>query len=207
MNFDQIDSSCTGFLPSPPDSPSMSRSRPNPEEVGRDHLRPTTSSSHNPFRQTCDGINDLVNTLSHQSEHLQTRICQGRSSDLTADSLRRFAASSLASAPEGGQSTRILSPVSAAGLSPGDEKSTGDPTFENIDFRSQLTQNHNSTEHPSPSDEEDGASSIESDGGDDIGAEKTGAERLAEKRKMKRFRSASSAMRCSIRLTKMMNVD
>jgi len=57
----------------------------------------------------------------------------------------------------------------------------------------QVTQTDEPTKTEPQSDEEEGAESIDSGlDDDDMETKKTGAERLAEKRKMKRFRSASS---------------
>ena len=197
MNINQYDPSCTGLLPSPPDSPSMSRSRPNPKDAERDTLRSAPLSGRFTFRQTHGGVTDLANTPSQQSEarlsQLQTRVNQGRSCDPAVDSLREIATTPLSSTNDHERGTHPLSPDSATGRCSSNQKSRGNPSGASS-FSSQFGHGGKSSKLPSPSDEEEEeeAISTESDAEDDAGTEKTGAELLAEKRKMKRFRSVHS---------------
>jgi len=171
----------------------MSRSHPRAEDAGQYYSGFTQPSGYSSLQQRLGNVIESTNVSPCQSgDNLSGS--QARHHRLTFRDIRfegaRTGLSPLPLNAGDGHGTPLPSPDSMTGHQMCNQVSNnpGD-----ISCGLQVTQTDEPTKTEPQSDEEEGAVSIDSGlDDDDMETKKTGAERLAEKRKMKRFRSASS---------------
>jgi len=198
VNVNPVAPICTASLPSPPFLPSTSRSPATPEEAEQYDAGLTLQQPRYPPSQECHRtssipIHSLSCTPSGYISASQMDLPQG----VSRDQLRESPQITVPDPPKAGSSSTqrapLLSPDSASILEEGREtsgyySSSGEPNT-----ASEHTQDTALSQAERRSVEEENLESIGSDGDEDgIGEEKTKAERLAEKRQMKRFRSVSA---------------
>ena len=186
---------CTGSLPSPPDSPLMSRRFSELGEAGQCYSGLSQLPGYSSVHQGQETAAGPERSSPRQSRRENTALSQSQLNHALPrvrpleDSSSRD--DSLSSAAELRQSAErcpqsLTATLSSYNRTPKDcNSSWGDEAW------SQTLSAHESVKTEPYSDEEErSTSSTSNEDDDDFDRNKTGAERLAEKRKMKRFRSA-----------------
>ena len=192
MSFGRLASLCTEFLPSPPESPSMFRSYSRCENITLNHAAFTFSPEH-PLEQRTAVTNQSGRLPSRPQEayRASSQVTRGQRGPQNLDfrDPQTAVTSSIFAATRYQPPSELLSPESTSGGLGCDQGSTDSRDLGKLDLGAQLTSRHECSRDDRQSDEEQEVHSSTSDGDEDhTGEEMTAAERLAEKRKMKRFR-------------------
>ena len=193
MSLNRLTSLCTECLPSPPDSPSMFGSHSRCEDASLNHAAFTFSSERHPLEQRKVNTNQSFEPGQILSPYEAYRASQATRDqpgpyDLDFTDPHCSITSSLFSTKHRSTS-QLLSPDSTSGPLIVDQGSTNHQGRKTLDIGFDRASDYVEPEVDVRSDEEEEVHSSTSDGDEDhAGEKKTAAERLAEKRKMKRFR-------------------
>lgn len=197
VDFGRPASLCVGSLPSPPDSPSAVKRHTRLEEAVHSCAESLRPAEYTVSDKGCDIVAASTYFPPHARKqclsNLEALQDHGDSRNTIAEDSQSTNIASMPSDSESSVGTQLLCPNSRLGFSMCNHIPT-DHSHREMRLDSLQAPSHQLTKHESHFSEEEEAGSIGS-AGDDVGPrmKPSAAQSLAEKRKMKRFRSVYSA--------------